>query len=275
MNYINLNGKLMEAAAPALRADNRAFRYGYGLFETMLIRDGAIQLKEYHWRRLWAGLEQLKFNVPRLFNPQVLEEEILKTVKKNKAESLCRLRLQVFPGNGGLYDGGSFGLHYLVECFPLEQHLTDINEVGLVLGIAQDVAKSNDALANMKTSNALVYATGARQAKENRWNDALIVNSKGHIIESAIANVFWLKNGKIYTPPLSEGCIAGVMRAYILDRAKEESIEIGEKALPVAELMEADEVFLTNAIRRIKWVRNIADTTFEGRETRRFSAIIF
>jgi branched-chain amino acid aminotransferase len=275
MSYINLNGKILEGGDPVLQADNRAFRYGYGLFETMLVRDGAIQLKEYHWARLWEGFERLRFSIPKLFKPSSLETEILRTVSKNKLDSLCRVRLQVFPGNGGLYDGGSFAPEYLVECFPLEEHLTRLNEAGLVLGIATGVTKTIDTTANLKTCNALIYAMAARQAKENKWNDAFIVNTRSYIIETAISNLFWIKNDKIYTPPLSEGCIAGVMRAHILDRAAEKHVEIGLKPLSVEALIGADEVFLTNAIRHIKWVRNIGDTTLTNKAIQRFSAIIF
>jgi branched-chain amino acid aminotransferase len=275
MAFINLNGKLSPQEDPVLQSANRSFRYGYGLFETMLVKEGDIRLKEYHWVRLWQGMEQLQFSIPKLFTASMLEDEVLKTVKKNKLEKLCRVRLQVFPGNGGLYDGDSFSPEFLVECFPLEEHIIRLNEAGLILGVAEGLAKSNDKMANLKSANGLIYALAARQAKEQKWNDALILNSSEHIIESSIANVFWVKTGKIYTPPLSEGCVAGVMRAYILDKAPGMGIIIEQKALSVAELIAADEVFLTNAIRQVKWVRNIGNTAYGNTEIQRFSAIIF
>lgn len=150
-----------------------------------------------------------------------------------------------------------------------------MNEAGLTLGIADGLIKAFDLTANLKSANGLIYALAARQAKENKWNDALVLNNDQHIIESSIANVFWVKNGKIYTPPLTEGCVAGVMRAYILERALAQGFDIEQKALPVAELMDADEVFLTNAIRHVKWVANIADKAYGNVETQRFSGIIF
>lgn len=275
MPFINLNGKLIEEQAAALQADNRSFRYGYGLFETILVKGGEMQLKQYHWRRLWQGMEQLQFTIPKNFTPSMLEAEVLRTVKKNKGEVLCRVRLQVFPGNGGLYDGDNYNPEYLVESFPLEPLFTELNATGLIVGIAAGLVKSNDSIANLKSCNALIYAQASKQAKGNKWNDALIVNNSEHIIETSIANLFWVKNSKIYTPPLSEGCIAGVMRAYILDKAAEKGLEITLKPLSVAELMEADEVFATNAIRRLKWVRNIGDTTYKCDEIKRICSIIF
>jgi branched-chain amino acid aminotransferase len=275
MASINLNGKFFQQDEPVLQAGNRSFRYGYGLFETVLVKEGVLQLKDYHWARLWQGMEELQFTIPKLFTASMLEEEVLRTVKKNKLEKLCRIRLQVFPGNGGLYDGDSFSPEYLIECFPLEEHISRLNEAGLTLGLAEGLAKANNSTAHLKTANGLIFALAARQAKQQKWNDALLLNNEGHIIESSIANVFWVKNSKIYTPPISEGCVAGVMRAYLLDKASEKGIEIGQKPLTVAELMDADEVFLTNAIRHIKWVRNIANTAFGNTEIQRFSGIIF
>ncbi|MBL7718508.1 MAG: aminotransferase class IV [Flavipsychrobacter sp.] len=275
MAFVNLDGKLLEDAQPVLNAGNRSFRYGYGLVETMLLRDGAISLREYHWQRLWRGLEQLKFVLPKHFTPRMLEEEVLRTARKNGLEQLSRIRLQVFPGNGGLYDGDSFQPAFVIEALPLQEQVTRLNENGLVLGIAEGLEKSPDQNANLKSAGGLIYAMAAQQAREQKWNDALVCNTRQHIIETSIANLFWIKNDRIYTPPLSEGCVAGVMRAWIIERAAAKGVTITEKPLPVPELMDADEVFLTNAIRGIKWVKSVENTLFTGSATQRFSAIIF
>lgn len=252
LNYINSNGQLQQAEHATISPQNRAFRYGYGLFETMLLQNGELQLKQYHWDRLFSGLQQLHFAIPPLFTASYLEEEILKTVKKNKLETLCRVRLQVYAGDGGMFDAPGQKPNYLIECFPLQSEIISLNENGLQLCIAAGLQKSPDALANLKSCNALIYAIAAQQAKQQKCNDALICNTHSNIIESTIANIFWIKNSDIYTPPLSEGCVAGVMRRHILNRCT-----VKETPLTVELLQSADEVFLTNAIRRIKWVAGI------------------
>ena len=255
LNYINLNGKITEANNAALPIDNGAFRYGHGLFETMLIQDGAIRLGQYHWERLFAGAKQLYFDLPALMTSAYLENEVLNTVKKNKLEKLCRVRLQIFAG------GGMFGMDnkpgFVIECFPLDETVLQLNENGLVAGIATGLAKSVDSLSNLKSCNALVYAIAARQAKENKWNDALICNTAGNIIESAIANIFWVKDKTVYTPPLADGCIAGTMRRYILEK-----ITVQEESLSPEALLNANEVFLTNAIKQVRWVSNIGASQY-------------
>lgn len=261
LNYVNLSGQLMPADKASVAHDNRAFRYGYGLFETMLVREGSIEFWQYHAERLFEGLKQLGFDLSILFTPDALQEEVLRTVRKNQLESLCRVRLQVSAGSGGIYEATGKP-EYCIECFPLEKHITELNEVGLVTGLAQELAKSADSLGNLKSCSALIYATAAQQAKANKWNDALVLNTFGNIIESTIANLFWIKGDEIFTPPLSEGCIAGVMRRHLLAVLPQHGYTVHQQAANKSSLQAADAVFLTNAIRRIKWIRSIDETEY-------------
>jgi branched-chain amino acid aminotransferase len=269
--YVNINGKLLLGHDALIPTDNGAFRYGIGLFETMLVQDGAIKLASYHWARLFAGMQVLPFDVPPLMTPGFLESEVLRTVSKNKLGHLCRVRLQVYAGSGGIFEAGNKHPLFVIECYPLGPETQLLNENGLVVGIAEGVRKSTDSLCNLKTSNALVYAIAAAQAKQNKWNDALVRNTAGNIIESAIANVFWIKGDKLYTPPLTEGCVAGVMRRDIIDKLG----IVTEAALTTEILYDADEVFLTNAIKPLRWVSRIGDKLYGNTHTRNIFARLF
>jgi len=262
LKYININSNIIAADHAAISHDNRAFRYGYGLFETMLVKDGRIALKDDHFERLFAGMQQLHFSVPKHFTAQWLATETMRTVQKNGLEKLCRVRLQVYAGAGGLYDDNEQQPEFIIECFPLEAHILSLNENGLVTGIAKDLYKSADSLANLKSCNALIYAMAAQQAKQQRWNDALICNTAGNIIESTIANIFWIKNNELFTPPLPDGCVAGVMRKHLLRILPGAGFSISETSLTPEILAAADEVFLTNAIRGIKWIKEIDRKTY-------------
>ena len=260
MAYININGRITTGDEPVLQADNGSFRYGYGLFETMLVRNGTIELLPYHLERLFAGIGQLHLELPTLLKQEQLEEQVLRTVRKNKLESLCRVRLQVFSGTGGILSAEIVKAGFVIECYPIHDEITRLNENGLVVGIAEGISKSPDTLSHLKSCNALVYAMAARQARIEKWNDALVTNPQGNIIESTIANVFWVKDDIIYTPPISEGCIAGVMRRHLM----REWGNVQEMPLTATELNNADEVFLTNAIRNIKWVGIIGDKKYKA-----------
>ncbi len=262
LRYVNINGTITDYAM--LPADNSAFRYGAGLFETMLVQEGNIRLWQYHWERLSSGLSTLNFSIPVLFTSKYLHEEILRIVKKNNSDKLCRVRMQVYGGSGGIFGPEDTKPQFVIECYHLDQGILDLNINGLVVDIAQGLYKSNDSLANLKSANALIYATAARQARQNKWNDALIRNTAGNIMESTIANVFWIKDDKIFTPPLEDGCVAGVMRRHLMDT----SDGIGEQSLTEEALLAADEVFLTNAIRGIRWIGSFRSATFGNRITK-------
>ncbi len=249
MNYVNHNGKLLPKEDALVPADNNTFRYGYGLFETMLVQEGDIMLGQYHMERLFGGMKQLLFELPALMTADLLTEQVLVTARKNNMERLCRVRLQVYAGGGGLFSREANRPGYVIECFGLEPTAMQLNENGLVAGIAEGISKSTDSLSNLKSCNGLIYAMAAKQAMAHKWNDALICNTHGNIAESSIANVFWVKDGCIYTPPLSEGCVAGVMRRHLMEKTA-----IEEKPFSMEDLYEADEIFLTNAIKRMKWV---------------------
>ena len=119
MNHICLNGKLYPADKPVLMADNRGYRYGDGLFETMKMINGKIALEKLHFERLLNGIRLLKLNTPSSFKIKKLSADILSLCKKNKCQALARIRLSVFRGHGGLYDGrGEAG--WLIECLPAD-----------------------------------------------------------------------------------------------------------------------------------------------------------
>jgi branched-chain amino acid aminotransferase len=261
MNYINLNGKIQPGDQSALLVSNRGYRYGDGLFETIRVVDEKIHLHQYHFERLFSGLELLQFEIPKLFTAEKLTEEILILCKKNKCEHLARVRLSVFRGNGGLYDNDKT-LQYAIECWPLNDTYDKLNENGLVIDIYQGAKKSCDAFSNLKSANFLSYNMAALYAKENKLNDCLVLNSKDNIADSTIANFFIIKDGVVFTPSLSEGCISGVMRRFLIEKLHSTDYEIREEAITINDLKVADEVFLTNAIKGIRWVKQYADSIY-------------
>ena len=260
--FISINGTTTINSHPVLPADNHSYRYADGLFETMKVVNGQIKLEQYHFERLFSGMKELKFEVSGLFTREKISEEIIQLCRRNKCEKLGRVRLSVSRGNAGLYDCDD-KFQYLIECWPLEDSVNKLNGIGLTIDIFPDIRKSTDKFSNLKSANYLPYVMAAIWAKENKLNEALVLNSYERICDATIANVFWVKNGIIYTPQLSEGCIAGVMRKYLIDRTTDTEIEIKEKELYPADLETADEVFLTNATRGIRWVSGFKNKSYQ------------
>ena len=266
MNSICFNGTIVPGNEPHLLVANRGYRYGDGLFETIKVVKGIILSEYYHFERLFSGLSLLKFTVPRLFTKEKLAEEILYLCKKNECENLARVRLSVFRGNGGLYDEDRTP-GYIIECWPLNVSVNKLNENGLVIDIFPDAQKSCDKFSNLKSANFLPYAMAAQYARENKLNDSLILNTGNCIADSTIANVFIVKGGIIITPALKEGCVNGVMRRHLIEKFRMSGLGFQERELVVNDLEMADEVFLTNAINGIRWVRQFRDKIYTNEKT--------
>lgn len=257
---IHFNGKILPAEQALIGAGNRGFRYGDGLFETLRVVNGHIILPELHVERLLAGMTVLQFDIPALFTATYLRETILTLCRKMKIEAGARVRLNVFRGNGGLYDPENHHPNIVIEAWPLELPAR-LHENGLVIDIYTEARKHPDILANLKTNNYLPYILAALHAQKNRLNDCLLLNSAGRICDATIANVCWVKHGNVFTPPLSEGGVGGVMRKYLLTHVKGDHA-LQEALLTPETLAQADEVFLTNAIQGIRWVRAYKDKAY-------------
>ncbi|MBK6937716.1 MAG: aminotransferase class IV [Chitinophagaceae bacterium] len=263
MKSICINGKMISDQEPVLMAANRSYRYGDGLFETMKMVNGKILLGDFHFERLFTGLSLLQFNAPKLFSKELLSEKISEVCRKNSCEQLARVRLSVSRGNGGLYDADN-NLQYVIECWPLNDSVNCFNENGLVTGLYTAGRKTCDIFSNLKSASFLPYVMAALYARENKWNDCLLMNTEGNIADSTIANIFVIKNGIISTPAASQGCVLGVMRRYLLTVLAQNGFFVEEKPVTVTEIESADEVFLTNAINGIRWVGSFGSRTYSS-----------
>jgi branched-chain amino acid aminotransferase len=261
MNFINYNGKLLPEDTPIINGNNRGLRFGDGLFETLKYRNGNFVLLDEHLSRLWQGLKLLQFQIPKLFTLDQLEQQLHSLIDKNKCQH-ARIRITVFRGNGGLYDAENHHPNYLLQCWPLNNQTGQWNENGLHCCLYESIQKTTDAISNCKHNNFLPYVQGALHAQQQQCNDALIFNIHHRICDSTIANIFWIKDGQVFTPPLSEGCIAGILRAELIHTLKGTAHEVRESTLSKEILLEADEVFLTNSIHEMRWVSRIDDSNY-------------
>jgi branched-chain amino acid aminotransferase len=270
MDFVNVNGKIFNREKAFLSVDNHSYRYGNGLFETVKVSDENILLADLHFERLFHSLSLLKYSVPRFFTSRKISKEILQLCRKNNCSQSSRVRLSLSGGYGGLFDGVE-KLHYIIECWSLVESTYEINTNGLIIDILPSVNKSCDVFSNLKSANHLPYVMAAKYAKDNKLNDCLVMNVYERISDSSIANVFWVKNKKLFTPPLTEGCIAGVMRKFLIQKLQKTKYNVHEKSLTIYELQKADEVFLTNAIAGIRWVSQFRNKIYGKKITEEIS----
>ena len=273
MNYFNYNGKLFKDGTPVIGADNRGLRYGDGLFETMKMLNSELIFEDEHFARLWRGLNVLQFDISKHFKVEKLSGEIKLLAKKNGHEKAARIRLSIIRGDGGLYDAKNHSPGYIIQTWPLPAGSGEWNSNGLVVGIYKEAKKSCDILSNLKHNNYLPYVLAALQAKKEKWNDAILLNTNGRICDTTIANIFIVKNNAVFTPSLSEGCVAGIMRKMIIMNLLKSNWQVVEKEMSVDELLNADEVFVTNSMYNIRWVQRIYENTFNNVVTQKIFAV--
>jgi branched-chain amino acid aminotransferase len=247
------NGKFHQENDPVITPDNRSFRYGDGLFETIRLHNSKIPLWDLHQQRLFSGMHTLGFQVPKLFTPDHLLQQALLLANKNDLY-FARIRITLYRGEGGLTDKTGQTPGFIIQTWPIQPVPVSMNINGLQIGIYDEARKSADKFSSIKSNSFLPYVQAAIFARDQKWNDALVLNNHGRIADSSIANIFWVKESKVFTPPLSEGPIGGVMRRYLL-----ENTLIYEQPLTREDLIQADEVFLTNAFRGIQWVSFVQD----------------
>ncbi|HZE84890.1 MAG TPA: aminotransferase class IV [Puia sp.] len=263
--FINFNGVFLPSGTAILNADNRGFRYGDGLFETIRVKDDRLILGDFHFERLLKGAALLRFQLPVAFTAENLTEQVLGLCKKNGHRGLSRVRLVIFRGDGGLYDPQDHRPNYIIQSWPLPDGKGSLDENGLVIDIFPDGRKSCDSLSNLKSNNYLLYALAALYAGQQQLDDCLVLNSYDRIADSTISNLFWCKGGEIHTPPLSEGCVAGIMRRWLLETLPKAGFSLHEKETGVEDLLGAEEIFLTNAIQPIRWVKAFRGASFGNR----------
>jgi branched-chain amino acid aminotransferase len=242
MSHLNFNGNISYNNNKVFASFLSAFRSGEVLIETMFYNKGEIDLWDYHINRLQQSLSIL--NYPKI-EENVLINEVDRTVKANAVKD-CVVRISFFPHDNTLQ-------------FLMETRAIPAVSNALQIGIAAGLIKVADNISRLKSSSRLVYNMAKKQAQQHSWNDALLLNQYGRVAESTISNIFWIKNEQIFTPPLIEGCVAGTMRQYLLEHLPQHKISIVECALTLDILHSADEIFLTNAVRKIQSVARLGN----------------
>ena len=244
MNFINDNGTLRAAAENIHSADSAAVLYGDGLFETIRFTARGMLLWEKHWARLSAGCAALLIPVPAIWTADFFEAEIRRTAGAAGLEDRCRVRLHVYAANDEA--------RYSIVCGPLREAV-----VGMTLGISTNAVKDPSPQSHLKTCSALPYRIAAREAAAAGWDDAVLLNGENIIVETTKCNIHLSKGGIVFVNTPADGPIAGVMRAQLLEWMQEWGFPVIKSSLTLGAFYEADEIFLTNALRGVMPVQKL------------------
>lgn len=267
---INYNGELVSENTNAIHYNNRGFKYGDALFETLKVKEEAVVFCEDHYFRLMASMRMLRMEIPMEFTLEFFEAEILKTINANNGDE-NRVKFTVFRDADGLYKPESNHISYVVEVKKVE---TTAKE-SYVVDLYKDFLINPNLLSTVKTNNKMTNVLASIYAKENKLDNCVLLNSNKNVVEFTNGNVFLIKNNVISTPPLSDGCVKGVMRKNIIDvLSKNNDFEIEEVSISPFAIQKADEVFLTNVIVGIQPVTNYRKKSFITQTTQQIIELV-
>jgi branched-subunit amino acid aminotransferase/4-amino-4-deoxychorismate lyase len=272
--FANNNGEIVSNDGATIVARNRSYLYGDGLFESIRIMYGKPINVENHFKRLQEGAKALKMRFPSFFSVDFFEEKINELIIKSEISNggKCRISLDRFIG--GTYFPETNEVSYFIEVYPYDSNLFELNSKGIEVDIYMDLKKQKNFLSNFKTKNGLIYIMTAISALEKNLDDLFLSNEKGSILETSNSNIFVVSNGVLYTPALDEGCIAGTMRMQVINLALQNGIKVYECSILPQNLLAADEIFLTNAIRGISWVGGYRTKRYFNVTARKIQAIL-
>jgi branched-chain amino acid aminotransferase len=259
---INFNGNIVSQDATVL-TNNRTFLYGDGVFETIKILNNKVLFLEDHYFRLMSSMRVVRMEIPMNFTMEYLEEQILSVVNANSLQSSSRARITVYRNDGGYYLPRNNSISFLISAVALENTIYTIEKINYEVDLYKDFYITKQLLSSIKTTNKILNITGSIFASENGLDNCLLLNDSKNVVEALQGNIFMLLGNKLITPPISEGCLNGVMRKQVLNLAKKiENLEVVEEVISPFDLQKADELFITNVIKGIQPITQYRKKSF-------------
>ena len=249
---INFNGEFQKSIDSDL-LNNRGFLFGDAVFETVKIVDNKILFLEDHYFRLMASMRILRMEIPMDFTMEFFEEQIIKLAQTNSCSDSGRARITVFRNATGFYTPSANHVLYVITAESLaKKHYFFDNELYEV-DLYKDFYVSKNLLSTLKTNNKIINITAGIFAKENGFQNCLLINESKNIAEAINGNLFMVVRNKVFTPALSEGCLNGILRKQVVKIIqKMTDYEIVESVISTFDLQKADELFITNVIQGVQ-----------------------
>lgn len=266
----NNNGALIESNV-ITATGNRGFLFGDAVFETIRVRNGKVLFLEDHYFRLMATMRIGRMEIPMNFTMEYLEAQVLLTVKSNHCENAARVRITVFRNEGGLYLPETNAISFVIQAVPIDTEEYIINTLSYEVDLYKDFHIAKHLLSTLKTTNKMIYIIGSIFAKENDLHNCLLLNEEKNVVEALQGNIFMLMGNTLITPPISDGCLNGVMRKNILAIAKTlDEIEVVEKSISPFDLQKAEELFITNVITGIQPITKYRKKEYQSNLAHKF-----
>ncbi len=263
-DFVLYNGEKLRITEPVFGVTNRALKFGDGFFESVLSYYEDVPFWGYHYGRIKNAFHDYEMK-STAYSSKYLLNEILRLSKSNKFFGKVYTRISFFREDKGKYaPEKNTKISYFMEQRFLGQQKFELNTKGLLLDNFTEYRKPVNRWSKYKKISADLFVFASIYSNTHGFDDVFIINDKGKIIETTNSNIFCLnENGKVYTPSVASGCVAGVMRRVIIDLLTNKGIDIVEvDGFDETDFENAEELFLTNAISGVKWVGAYKDKRF-------------
>lgn len=260
---INHNGALTSSQSPIFTAQNRGLLFGDAVFETLRYSQDHIHFWEDHYFRLMAAMRIFRMDIPMTFTPEFLEQECLRVVQaQSETAPAWRIRLNVYRKEGGAYLPTTRDVDYVIVAKALDSEYY-LSAENYKVALFNDYYLQKSMLSNLKSNNKALQVIGSIFMQEQGFDNGILVNDEKEVVEFLNGNLFIVEDGKLRTPPISSGCLDGIMRKQIIRIAKKLDISCVEEAISPFDLQRVQELFMTNAIVGIQPVTNYRRTTYD------------
>lgn len=261
---IAYNGRIIAPESlPPQWGMNRAFYLGDGLFESMRASKGKVLWLPYHYARLIKGMECLGLELPPRFSLDFMQDLCEELLATNKINQGAKLRLTVFRSGAASHFPNTDTVDYILETSPLIDS-TYLWTRPLRVTICGEYLLFPSQFSEIKSLNRQVYTMATRYAQRGGFDNALLCAPNGAIAEFTNGNLFLVRDNILLTPPLTTGCLNGVIRKVLLEKAITLGFELMESEFDLRALTAADEAFGTNALTGIFPVRSIDQVSFSA-----------
>lgn len=249
---INFNGVLTDKS-DFITPSNRALLYGDAVFETFKVVDNKILFLEDHYFRLMSSMRILRMKIPMNFTLEYLEEQIISLALKSNIANNARVRMTVFRKDGGLYAPETNEISFIITAKENSSREYLLKKENYEVELFKDFHVSKHLISSLKTTNKIIQVVASVFAKENGFDDCILINDEKNVVETISGNIFMVLDNQIITPPVSDGCLNGIMRKQVINELKSSTdFNVIENSISPFDLQKADELFLTNVITGIQ-----------------------
>ena len=249
---INYNGNIQENSNLTLE-NNRGFLFGDAVFETVKVVNNVVLFAEDHYFRLMASMRICRMEIPMNFTLEYFEEQILNLSNSQNISDSCRARMTFFRDSDGFYLPNSNDVGFIVTAQKLNTKEYSVSNDFYEVELYKDFYISKHLLSTLKTTNKMINITGSVFAKENDYHNCILLNDDKSVVEALNGNLFMKIGNTISTPPISDGCLNGIMRKQLIAIInKMEGYECVEKSISPFDLQKSDELFITNVVSGIQ-----------------------